>query len=272
MKNYYEILGIDKNAKQDEIKSAFRKLAFEHHPDRNPGNEKQSEENFKEINEAYSIIGDERKRLEYDGFLNGRFDSSRFSNSSQGFAYTQEDIFRNAFTSGDVFEELNRMFAQAGLRFDDDFLNRVFFSRQGVHFQSFSGSQGTRYTHRPPGAHNTGPLFPNEPKPAVQKPNFAEKLLGKAAKNLGKYAVKKAFGINLDLPLRGDDTHQDLKLSSKEAATGCTKRIRYKRGKEKKTIEVTVPQGIVSGKIIRLKGLGQEGLEPGDLYLCIRVK
>ncbi|HEY91503.1 MAG TPA: DnaJ domain-containing protein, partial [Dehalococcoidia bacterium] len=62
MKDYYRILGVNEDAGQDRIKTAFRKLAFEYHPDKNPGNELYAEEKFKEINEAYSVLGDSSKR------------------------------------------------------------------------------------------------------------------------------------------------------------------------------------------------------------------
>ena len=66
MKDYYKILGISESASQDEVKKAYRKLAFTYHPDTNPGNEKQASDKFKEINEAYCVLCDENKRKEYD--------------------------------------------------------------------------------------------------------------------------------------------------------------------------------------------------------------
>jgi curved DNA-binding protein len=92
-KEYYKILGVKKNATQDEIKKAYRKLALKYHPDHAKGN-KASEEKFKKISEAYAVLSDTEKRKQYDTF------------GSEGFQqrYSQEDIFRN-FDFGDIFKE-----------------------------------------------------------------------------------------------------------------------------------------------------------------------
>jgi len=84
-KNYYDILGVSKNATQDEIKKAYRKIAIENHPDRNPGN-KQAEEKFKEAAEAYSVLSDEQKRKEYDNPVTG---GNQFNS---GFNYNDFNI------------------------------------------------------------------------------------------------------------------------------------------------------------------------------------
>jgi curved DNA-binding protein len=93
-KGYYEILGVQKNAPEDEIKKAYRKLALKYHPDRNPGN-KESEEQFKEINEAYAVLSDKEKRTEYDTYGMNGFQQR----------YSQEDIYRG-FNIGDLFKDL----------------------------------------------------------------------------------------------------------------------------------------------------------------------
>ena len=84
-KNYYDILGVQKGATADEIKSAYRKLALKYHPDRNPGN-KAAEDKFKEIAEAYSVLGDEKKRKEYDMFGT--------TSNMNGGGFSAEDILR----------------------------------------------------------------------------------------------------------------------------------------------------------------------------------
>src|SRR3989338_7452819 len=82
-KDYYEILGLKKDATEEQIKKAYRKLAMKYHPDRNPNN-KSAEEKFKGINEAYAVLSDKDKRKQYDMFGSDKF-HQRFS---------QEDIFR----------------------------------------------------------------------------------------------------------------------------------------------------------------------------------
>lgn len=86
MKDHYETLGVSRNATADEIKSAYRKLAMKYHPDRNP-NDKSAEEKFKEISAAYEILGDEKKRREYNEY--GASGNSTYGGGYKNYSYTQ---------------------------------------------------------------------------------------------------------------------------------------------------------------------------------------
>ena len=258
MKDYYQILGVPQNASQQEIKQAFRRQAFKCHPDKNPGNEQPAEAKFKELNEAYGVLGDENKRRQYDFALKGQ--------PAGGFGYAQQDIFRDTFSNQAMFNDLSRMFAQAGLRFDEDFLNRVFFQGRGIVFQFFStpGSTGSRAYYQP---------FTDAEKPA-RKPGFITRMLSRLATKTGKFIMGRLLGgVPGAVAPSSLDQHQEIEISASEAASGSEKRVTYKRGTASKKLMVKIPPGVKTGTRIRLKGMGQVGNnKSGDLYLHVRVK
>jgi DnaJ-class molecular chaperone len=125
-KDYYGILGVPENASDTEIKKAYRKLAMQYHPDRNPGKENWANEKFKEINEAYGVLGDPQKRKQYDQF---------------GTVGNIGDIFGSPFTQA-TFQEMMKDFGGAGLRFDflDDIFGDLLKGRgSSFSFRSFGG-------------------------------------------------------------------------------------------------------------------------------------
>jgi len=263
MKDYYQILNIPENASPEQIKRAFRRLAFKHHPDTNPGNERQAEASFKEINEAYGVLGDRTKRQQYDYARQGQF--AGYGTGYQGFSYSQQDIFRDIFTNRAAVDELNRMFSQAGLRFDQDFMNRVFFSGRGFGFNVFTQpAPGKEGDYRQP---DSGTV-------TSYKPGLMERLLIKIMAKIGKFIFKCLFGLAYELPSSPTlDRHQNLEISGAEAAAGGEQPVVVNLGSKIKRIMVKIPAGIRSGTKIRLKGMGsRDRNKRGDLYLHIRVR
>ncbi len=121
-KDYYEILGVGKDATSDDIKRTYKKLAFEYHPDRNPDNQ-DALIKFKDLNEAYQILGDDNKRAQYDSFGNisgeGFFNDMRFSsNLNDIFGNLFDEVFNSGFSNGgqkgrDLKYELSIKFEEA---------------------------------------------------------------------------------------------------------------------------------------------------------------
>ena len=106
MSNYYEILGVSKNATADEIKKAYRTLAFKYHPDRNPGNTA-AEEKFKQISAAYDVLGDEAKRRQYDmgGYSADSYSSA--GSQSQQYQHQYQYTYSNPFGEENFWEWFN---------------------------------------------------------------------------------------------------------------------------------------------------------------------
>lgn len=111
MKDYYQVLGVARDASQEEIKKAFRGLALQHHPDRNPHNQKESEQKFKEINEAYEVLGDGARRQRYEYLV---------TFSSYAHRPVVEDVSGDSFGQSpdeEALRQLLRQMAALGLSF-----------------------------------------------------------------------------------------------------------------------------------------------------------
>jgi molecular chaperone DnaJ len=102
-RDYYEVLGVGRDASDEEIKKAYRKLAVKFHPDKNPG-DKSAEEKFKEIGEAYEALSDSQKRAAYDQYGHAAFDARTRAGRAGGF-HDPFEIFREVFSGGSIFEE-----------------------------------------------------------------------------------------------------------------------------------------------------------------------
>jgi curved DNA-binding protein len=186
--DYYQILGVPRNATEQQIKKAYRKLAMKYHPDRNRGNEKWANEKFKEVNEAFSVLGDPEKRKQYDQF---------------GTVGNAGDMFSSAYTRT-TFEDLMKDFGGAGLRFD--FLDDIFgdfVGGTGFSFKRFSrgfgGRKGKRF--KTAGGINLEDLF-RQAQRAQQKDVRYEITINneQAARGLEKDLVRKGKKLRVKIP------------------------------------------------------------------------
>lgn len=264
-KDYYQTLGLSTDASEEEIKKAYRRLALQYHPDRNPG-DKKAEERFKEISEAYAILVDKEKRQSYDQF--------RGTGYSPEFTYKQEDIFRDLFANpyaNQVFRELVQEFQRVGLRFDQRFFNQIFFGGRGFFIGGFffgGPFGGFKFYPWEIGGKTWGEVLDYQARKET-KGGIFNQIAQKVTRYLwGKQEAK-------ELPLENQGPHLDyiLNLTPEEARLGGEKKITYQREGKKERIIVKIPAGVKSGSKLRLKGRGlKEGYKaPGDLYLTIKV-
>lgn len=259
-KDYYQILGLNKDASQEQIKAAYRKLAFQYHPDRNK-EDPAAAEKMKELNEAYAVLSDPVKRKEYDTYRDsyGSFASQRFREN-----YSEEDIFRDSDIN-QIFEEMSKAF---GFRNFDEI------------FKEFYGSRYQTFTFRRPGVFGRGFIsFYGFSPYTEQREEFQEQ--GKMphfpfAGILNRFLMRrleKAFGVKF--PERGRDLYDVLVLTPEQAQKGEKVKYSYQKWGKPQKIMVKIPPGIKDGQRIRLRGLGTEGRgggEAGDLYLEVKIQ
>ena len=243
-RDYYEVLGVSRDADAAAIKKAYRKLAKKYHPDTNSGDARAAEE-FKEVTEAYSVLSDEKKRKLYDQFGHAAFEEGGGASQAGGAYQGTNGGYREYHFEG---EDINM----------DDIFENIFggaFNGSGFGTHSgFGGSRGWDRVHRN-GSYGYGD-------------GFAEDGFGGTGYEGGTYG--SAFGG------RGSDLNAEVEISFDEAAFGGKKTISLSgMDGQIRSYEINIPAGIETGKTIRLKGKGMPGRggrEAGDLLLKIRVK
>lgn len=232
-RDYYEVLGVGKNATKQEMKSAYRKLAKKYHPDMNKDNPA-AEQMFKEVTEAYNVLSDDEKRKLYDQFGHAAFDGSmgedpgKYADSGSTFYWqTGNDNGKTQFhyegNMDDIFDDMFGGF------FHKDKFGAGEKRGSGYHFGGF-GSRG-----------------------------FSQ----------DSHAGSSFDGFGMD---GAGDAESEITVSFQEAALGCEKVLRFQGGRAD-TLAVKIPAGINEGQTIRLKGKGEPGYQGknGDLLLKVHV-
>ena len=245
--DYYEVLGCERNASEQEIKSAYRRLALKYHPDRNPG-DKQAEEKFKEAAEAYSVLGDPDKRQRYDRFGHaglggaGGFDPSTFADFG--------DILGDLFGFGDVFGRRQRGGPRRGadLRYNLDlaFTEAAFGVETQVEIARAESCAACKGTGAAPGTTATTCATCRG--------------AGQVAFQQGFFTVARTCG-----KCRG---------TGKVVATPCETCHGHGAVEAERKLQIKVPAGVDTGSQLRIAGEGEGGTAggpPGDLYVVVRV-
>lgn len=273
-KDFYQVLGVPKTASTGEVKKAYRKLARDLHPDRNPGNQ-EAEARFKEVSEAYQVLSDERKRKEYDE-MRSLFGSGAFRRGAQQTPFDISDLFGGGGAGGTATGEDRRF---GGASFSDLFSS------------IFSGGGGGG------GARRTGPARGRDVEAEVtldftdavygatvpltlRAPGVCDTCHGSGAKpgttprtcpNCGGSGLttRNQGAFSLSEPCRecqGVGTIVEEKCPECRGTGGVTKSRR---------LTVRIPPGVANGQRIRLTGRGEPGVRggpAGNLYVVVRVR
>lgn len=270
-KDYYKILGVEKGASADEIKKAFRKLAHEYHPDKAGGNEAK----FKEINEAYQVIGNEEKRKQYD-----QYGSSFDQMGGFGGGMNWDDFMRAARGQGSGADNFSFDFGDLGDVFGDLFGGFGGGGRRGGRTRRSRGNDIQMEME----IDFTTAVFGGEKEIELYKTVACSRCAGNGVEPGSKIntcsecggqgrvkKIQQTFFGAMQTVVACSKCHGEGKTYEK-SCTGCSGRGVKK---EEARLKIKIPAGIDHGQAIRLNGQGEAGANGGgvgDLYLTFRVR
>jgi molecular chaperone DnaJ len=252
-RDFYEILGVPKNASEEEIKKAYRKLAMKYHPDRNQGDSaKTAEEKFKEAKEAYEMLSDGQKRAAYDQYGHAGVDPN-MRGPGDGFGGGFAEAFGDIF--GDMFGQQQR--GRGGRQ-----VYRGSDLSYAMEITLEEAAHGKDAQIRIPSWDNCGTCHGSGAKPGTQAKTCS------TCHGAGTVQMRQGF-------FSVQQTCPHCHGTGKIIPDPCTTCMGQGRIKRQKTLEVKIPAGIDDGMRIRSAGNGEPGTNggpPGDLYIEIRLK
>jgi molecular chaperone DnaJ len=252
-RDYYETLGVEKGADAEALKKAYRKLAMQYHPDRNPG-DKEAEGRFKELNEAYDVLKDEQKRAAYD-----RFGHAAFENGGGGFRNGQAHGF-NASGFADIFDEMFGDFMGGGRRGQGRGRGSdLRFNMEISLEEAFAGKQTTIRVPSSVVCEECAGAGAEKGSKPVTCPSCHGH--GKVRATQGFFTIER--------------TCQHCGGAGKVIEKPCKTCHGSGRTAREKTLQVNIPAGVEEGTRIRLAGEGEAGMmgaPAGDLYIFLSIK
>jgi molecular chaperone DnaJ len=255
-RDYYEVLGCDRNASADELKKAYRKLAMQYHPDRNPDDESASDK-FKELNEAYDVLKDEQKRAAYDRFGHAAFDGG--GRGGGGFADFGFGGGGGGGGFSDLFEEMFGDFMGGGRRGQSS--GRGADLRFNMEISLEDAFAGKTATVTVPSS------APCDTCNGTGGKDGSQPVTCSTCHGHGKVRMQQGFfTVERTCP-----TCQGQGRVIKDPCKVCGGQGRVRKDK---TLQVQVPAGVEDGTRIRLSGEGEAGMRgapPGDLYIFLTV-
>lgn len=264
-KDYYKILGVARDASQDEIKKAYRKLARKYHPD--VSKEANAEDKFKEVGEAYEVLRDEQKRAQYDQFGSNYRHGQSF-NPPPG--WDDHAGFGGGGNFSSFFENMFGGMGGMGGGMGDNFFARGEDVNAKITISledAFNGA--TKTIRRPAGASQSGTI--NVKIPAGIASGKKIRLSGQGKSGGGGKSGDLYLEVNVAphryFRLEEKDVYLDLPIAPWEAALGAKVTVPTLAGK----INLTIPAGARSGQKMRLKGRGLPGKEPGDEFVVLQI-
>ena len=250
-RDFYDVLGVSKNASPEELKSAYRKLAVKHHPDKNPG-DKASEDKFKEAGEAYSILSDTEKKQNYDNFGHAAFEGGGGGRQSGGFGGAD---------FSDIFEDFFGDFGGGGRSRGRPTNNRGSDLRYDLSITLEEAYEGKKQDIKFSTTEKCTTCKGNGSKPGYSPDRCTVcDGNGKVRSNQGFFTVQQ--------------TCPQCQGTGEEITNPCTDCSGQGNKQASKKISVTIPKGVDDGTRIRLAGKGEAGTKggaSGDLYLFINV-